>query len=211
MMTRKSGVAALVGLMFLALPIAASAGHDQDDGDDSPQQSWHDNGKHRGWYKHHHDRDDEGWAPPPQAVYPGRPDRPLGWSSGRRVCDHDGDDCHVIAPEPLYRPNWERQYVCDGDRDDCHWTGGAEREYWRDRGGYDYGAQYSWYEAPPPLAYSLARQRDWLISRRQRAMVTIKRMRDRGDSKAAQRLADALHGLDARVNALDRQAGGYDE
>ena len=209
MITKKSSVAALVGLTLLALPIAARAGHDHDDGEDAQQQSWHDNGKHKGWYKHHHDREEEEEsASPPRRVYP---NRPAGWSDGRRVCDSDGDNCRVVAPEPVYRPNWERQYVCDGDRDDCHWTGGGERDYWRDRGGYDYGAPYSWYEARPPSAYSAAQQRDWLISRRQRAMITIKRMRDRGDSKAAGRLANALQGVDARINALDRQAGGYDE
>jgi hypothetical protein len=211
MMTKRSSVAALVGLIFLLLPIGALAGHDHDDGDESPDQSWHDHGKHKGWYKHPHDRDEEEEsAPLPRVVYP---DRPAGWwSNGHRVCDRDGDNCRVSAPEPLYRPNWERRYVCDGDRDDCHWTGGAERDYWRDLGGYDYGAPFSWYEAPPPSAYSAAQQRDWLISRRQHALLTIKRMRDRGDSKAAGRLADALHGLNVRINSLDRQVGGgYDE
>src|SRR5260370_40757876 len=106
MMTKRSSVAALVGLIFLALPIAARAGHDHDDGDDSDHQSWHDNGKHEGWYKHHHhDRDEEEEsAPPPRRFYP---NQPAGWSAGRRVCDADGDNCRMVAPEPIYRPNPE--------------------------------------------------------------------------------------------------------
>ena len=189
MQARKRPFTAIVGMIFLMIPLAAFAGHDHDDGDDA----WHDNGKHNGWYKHHHDRDDENDQ--------GR------WANGRRVCDSDGDDCRTVAPEPLYHPTWEPQYVCDQDRDDCRWTGSAGRNYWRDNGGYDYGAPYSWYEAPPPSTYNLVQRRAWLISRRRHAMVTIARMRERGDSRGAGRLANAVQQLDREINAIDRRVG----
>ncbi len=191
-MNRQSRIAALAVLFMLVVPLVAHAGHDHDDGDQD-RPGWHDNGRHKGWYKHHHHHDDDDDAPPPQQTY----------YPGRQVCDGDGDDCHVIAPEPMVRPHWDNRYVCDGDRDDCHWTSGAGENYWRQNGGYNYGAPYSWYEALPPSALSLEQRRQWLENRRRHAMFTIKSMRERGDSKAAGRMAKSVQTLDRQINALN--------
>ena len=198
MHTRKNRIAALLVLIFLVVPLAAFAGHDHDDGDQQDQdqpENHHDNGRHNGWHKHHHHGDgDDDSAPPPQSTF-----------QGRRDCDSNGDNCHTIAPEPMVRPNRENRYVCDNDRDECHWTNGGDSDYWRNNGGYNYGAPYSWYEDHPPSTYNTAQRRDWLISRRKHAMVTIKHMRERGDSKAAGRMATAVQVLDRQINALDRE------
>jgi hypothetical protein len=196
MINKASGIAGLAALMLLIVPLTAFAGHDHDDGDEQGQQSWHDNGLHKGWYKHHHHHEDEAEPEAEPQPYP-----------GRRVCDADGDDCRIVAPEPQWHPRWDNRYVCDADGDQCHWTNGAAADYWREDGGYDYGAPFSWYEAEPPTTYSLVQRRNWLISRRRRAMVTIKLMRERGDSRGAGRLAKAVQTLNGEINALDRELG----
>ncbi len=66
MTTRKNILAAMVGLAMLAMPVRALAGdHHHRDWDDNPRpQTWHDQGRHNGWFKNHGDRDDyrPGWT-----------------------------------------------------------------------------------------------------------------------------------------------------
>ncbi len=199
-MNRLSRIAVLAALLVIVVPFAAHAGHGHDDDGDQNQSenqgSWHhDNGWHKGWYKHHgHHHDDDDAPPPSNTNFP-----------GQRVCDKDGDECHTVAPEPMVHPNWDNHYVCDHDGDDCHWTNGGGNDYWQQHGGHDYGAPYSWYQAAPPSSYNLAQRRDWLAARRKRAMYTIKSMRERGDSEAAGRMAEAVQGLDRQINAIDKK------
>ncbi len=66
MTTRKNILAAMVGLAMLAMPVRALAGdHHHGNWDDNPRpQTWHDQGRHNGWFKNHGDRDDyrPGWT-----------------------------------------------------------------------------------------------------------------------------------------------------
>ena len=94
-MKAKNWLSIIVGLAILALPAVTLAGHDQDQ-DDGPQPyGWHDEGRHRGWFKHRgpyalgpvEDEDDE--DEDDQGEY-GRL-RPIEPPPLR--CDEDGDDC----------------------------------------------------------------------------------------------------------------------
>jgi hypothetical protein len=90
--SKKSVLSAIACLAMFALPTGALAGHHYDQDDGPRPYAWHDQGRHRGWFKHHHrryavrpieDEDDEGEQ--------GRfrpPERPPDF-----LCDGDGDDC----------------------------------------------------------------------------------------------------------------------
>ena len=85
----KNVLSAIVALAVLALPAIALAGHEHDWNEGSRPFVWHDQGWHRGWFKHHRqvrpaeDEDDQGDYGPF-----GSPERPPAF-----LCDEDGDDC----------------------------------------------------------------------------------------------------------------------
>jgi hypothetical protein len=61
MMTKQKILSALAGLTLLAMPVSAFAGHHDHGWRDSDRPFvGHDNGLHRGWFKHAEDRDDQG-------------------------------------------------------------------------------------------------------------------------------------------------------
>ncbi|MGH7837859.1 MAG: hypothetical protein ACREQC_08555 [Candidatus Binataceae bacterium] len=223
MLSRKQLLSAMAGLAMLAMPVSALAKH-HDDGSNPRPYAWHDQGRHNGWAKHqfaaaapvalarpyyakpriartwdgpnYNQRASRYWATP----------QPIGY---HRACDNDGDDCGLAPNRPAnyWQPGWDRNYHCGADGDDCHWNNNYGPQYWQNNGGYDYGAPYSWYEAQPPANSSLAQQRTWLITRRQRAMGIIARMRARGDSRGAARMVSVVNALDTRIASLNRQLG----
>lgn len=93
MASKKNVLSAMVGLAMLALPAGALAGHHQDWDDHPRPYAWHDQGWHRGWFKHH------------------------GQYAVRPIEDEDEDDqgehCHF---RPSYQPP---AFLCDDDGDDC--------------------------------------------------------------------------------------------
>lgn len=184
-MFRRLILCATIGLA-LSLPTSGFAGHHDHADHDSRPNAPHDQGWHKGWYKHHEERDDD--------------DR-----------DEHFDEYHHYYQQPqvIYRapaPDWRRHHepddddyrrVCDEDGDDCQLV---NQRYW---GGYDYGPPVSYYQGMPPSAYNLSQQHDWLIQRRQRAYQVLAKMRARGDRKAADRMlkvVDQLNGRIARSN-----------
>jgi hypothetical protein len=188
MLRLKSLAAVLLGGLLVGLPASALAGHDHDADDNyyaRPNQP-HDNGWHKGWYKHHHG--------PVPADYD-------------QACDGDGDECRAVPNvAPTYQP-WEHNYVCDADGDDCHWANNWAPNYWHRNGGYNYGAPYSWYQASPPSNWNLVQQRNWLISRRHHAMEVMAKMRARGDRDGTNRMLGVYNNLNSRINRIDRQVG----
>ena len=186
---RRLILCATIGLS-LSLPTSGLAGHHDNEDHDSRPNAPHDQGWHKGWYKHHEERDDD---------------------------DRDYSDeyhRHYHQPEVRYRaaaPDGRRRYeddddnyrrICDEDGDDCHV---ANEHYW---GGYDYGPPASYYQGMPPSAYNLGQQRDWLIQRRQQGYYVLAKMRARGDRKAANRMLKVINGLDARIAANNRRMAG---
>jgi hypothetical protein len=95
--------------------------------------------------------------------------------------------------------------MCDNDGDNCHWTQGYGSQYWRSRGGHDYGPPFAWYRAEAPGNYNLERRRAWLIRRRQVAHSTMEQMRVRGDKDAQQRLGSVIDDLNSRISTINRQ------
>jgi hypothetical protein len=209
---------AMAGIAMLALPVSAFAGHRHDNRFAERPYAEHDRGFHNGWSRP---------APPIQFARPiyrqqvrqfMAPPRPIGWN----------DEWREEAPEHAWqgggRPNYWAQrrfpgsaYGCDADGDDCgqpnyRWRSDYRQQY---QPSYedddDYGGQpYSWYSQSAPSGYNLTQRRDWLVARRQRAMFVIAQLRARGNSRAAGRLARAVNGLNAQINAIDRQSGyGY--
>lgn len=66
MLSRRGAISAMVGAAMLAMPVSAFASHQDHDFRGRPQ-AWHDQGEHRGWFKH--DRDDDhfrGFRPAPR-------------------------------------------------------------------------------------------------------------------------------------------------
>jgi hypothetical protein len=191
MLGRKTVFSAILALAMMTLPPSALAGHDQDSDDHPRANAWHDHGWHKGWDKHHENRDDD----------QGEDEHHHHWNhreadedDSQRVCD----DCRMV-------PNRGPTYSCDEDGDDCHLV---NQRYW---GGYDYGPPVPYYESMPPSAYNLAQQRDWLIQRRQQAYYVLAKMRARHDRNAANRMLKVVDGLNARI-ARDNQLmsrGGY--
>ena len=89
MNSKKKALSVVVALAILTLPAVTLAGHGHDS-DEGPQPfPWHDQGWHRGWFKHHRhvrkawDEDDQG-----DYSHVG----PVGWPPAF-LCDADGDDC----------------------------------------------------------------------------------------------------------------------
>jgi hypothetical protein len=87
----KSILSALAGMAMLALPASALAGHHHEWNGNQRPFAWHDQGEHRGWFKHHgydarpvrvEDEDDEGE----------HCRRPVERTPAF-LCDDDGDDC----------------------------------------------------------------------------------------------------------------------
>ena len=112
--------------------------------------------------------------------------------------DDEGEHCHF---RPSYQPP---AFVCDDDGDDCE---PANQGY----GDDDYRPPLSYYQAEPPVGYSLIQQRNWLIQRRRAAYNALHMMQVRYDERAARRLLTVIHSLDARI-AHDNQllaGGGY--
>jgi hypothetical protein len=143
-----------------------------------------------------------------------------------RVCDPDGDDCRWVANQPAgysrqcdpegddcwWAPgrfgNWNSHYACDADGDNCRWASGYAPQYWRNHGGYDYGAPFAWYQADPPGGYNLARRRNWLLRRRQVSYAVLQQMRARGDGDGQRRMEAVIANLNTRIARLDHR-GGY--
>ena len=143
--------------------------------------------------------------------------------SQHRICDADGDDCRSVPNAPAgyhqqcdrdrdhcwwvsnNQHNWNSHYACDADGDDCHWTQGYGSQYWRTRGGYDYGPPFAWYRAEPPGHFSLQRRREWLIKRRRIAYSEMQKMRSRGDTDAQQRLQSVIEELNSRIGQINRK------
>jgi hypothetical protein len=182
-MSKKNVLSAMIVLAMLALPGSALAGHHHRDWDDGPRPfAWHDQGLHRGWFKH------RGY---------GRP----GWGDVRAVEDEDDEDENENG---RFKPRYVAPaFSCDEDGDDCE---PVNQGY---SGGYDYGPPISSYEAVPPSGDSLIQQRDWLIQRRHRAYYVLARMQARHDSHAVHRISTVIRLLNARI-ARDNQllAGG---
>jgi hypothetical protein len=91
MTTNRTALSAIAGIAMLVLPVSALAGHHHDRDDDPRPYAWHDQGRHRGWFKHHQQ----------YAV--------------RRAEDEDDEGAHSHL-----RPSEEPPaFLCDGDGDDC--------------------------------------------------------------------------------------------
>ncbi len=185
MTSKKNVLSAMVGLAMLALPASVLAGHHDRDRDDNPRPfAWHDQGWHRGWFKHH-----------------GYENRPAWGYAASPIDDEDDEDehCHF---RPRYQPP---AFSCDQDGDDCE---PASPGNW---GGNEYGPPISYYQAEPPPGYSLIQQRNWLIQQRQRSYYALGLMRARHDGRAAGRILTVIHSLDARIARDNRllAGGGY--
>jgi len=163
-----------MGLVMLALPASALAGHHHDWDDHPRPLTRHDQGWHRGWFTHQSYRGSEPWG------YP------------RLVEDEDEDECN-------YRPPG---FLEDDDEDE-----GGQPPY----GASYYGPPLSFYQAEPPAGYSLLRQRDWLLQRRQRAYYVLALMRARHDRHAAHRIEIVIRSLNARIARVNQllAGGGY--
>ena len=201
-MLSKSALSALAGIALMALPAAALAwqpgiqfvkhheGHHRvcdGDGDDCHWVADVPPGYHR---QCDADGDDCRW------VHNGRGH----WHKHQR-CDEDGDDCRWVGGNP----HWDRHYQCDADGDDCHWAGDYGPQYWRQHGGYNYGAPLQWYQSEAPASYNLAQRRDWLIRRRQVADNVLKQMRARGDVDAQRRMQAVIGDLNGRIARVNHQ------
>jgi len=224
MLSHQKILSAMAGLTMLVLPVSAFAGHHNDRVDQGPRGGGfqhaahqggfqrpfapHDQGFHNGWAKHQ--------VGPAPFVNNGRywatPRVAQTWPVGQNWYDrHEDWDENHHGRDYWARPNqWNdgdrddwgrRNYQCDADGDDCHWNRDWGNRYWRNNGGYNYGAPYSWYDESAPAGYAPQQQLSWLMARRQRAMVIIAQMRARGDSRGAARMV-------AAVNRLDRRIGG---
>jgi hypothetical protein len=202
----------MAGLAMLAIPVSALA-HPKDFRDDPRPFAAHDQGWHRGWFKHQAEGPMSPTRPfayrndyvPPAAYYnqalrrdEWREDawrqnawRRNAWNNGagyRRGCDADGDDC-----EGSYNPGY--------------WNNGGG--YYHNGGGYAYNEDESpgWYSMAPLTGMGVPQQQAWLIAKRQRVMVAIARLRARGDSRGAQRLVPVVNAFNRRIARLNNGLG----
>lgn len=189
MWSKKGAISAMIGAAMLAVPVSALAAHHDHDGDfHGRPQAWHDQGEHRGWFKH--DRDDHfrGFRPvlgsreyPPRIGEVAPPPRMVYWN-----------------PEPYQPAPPPARYHHIVADDDCNWGG-----------GYNYGQPMSYYNAYPPAGYGASQQASWLLQRRQQAYVVLAKMRARGDRNAANRMLGVINNLNARINRLNGRGIAY--
>jgi len=185
MLSTKKVVSAMIGLAMLALPTTALAGHHEDRGERARPYTQHDNGWHRGWFKH------QGPAPI-HGIRPGWQNQNwqnqnYGYTPTNPWWRHDGDGDN-------YRQAWRQEPDAD-DYNNGNWGS-----------NYNYGQPPSYYSAVPPYGYGNSQQLSWLLQRRQAALANLNLMRARGDSRAAARMVQVLNGLNARIRRLQ---GGY--
>lgn len=131
---------------------------------------------------------------------------PTAAFAGHHDHDHfDGPRWHH-GPEHGWRGDWHDRGWHNGwdrheddDDNDNGWRGDQE---WGNR-GWNYNANNYGYV---PGGYYNPNQMNSLIAQRQRAMIELQRMRARGDSRAAARMATIVQGLDGRIAGA---RGGY--
>ena len=178
MISKQRILSALAGIALLAMPVSAFAGH-HDHGWRDSQRPFvgHDNGLHRGWFKHAEDRDDQG----------------ENEDYGRRGYYQPGYQ-QYSAPAYEYR-RWNH---AEPDTDEYRGN------YWGSDN--DYGEAPSWYDAEPPSTWGFSQRQSFLLERRQRAYYVLARMRARGDRHAANRMQTVINRLNAQVNNGGRRA-----
>jgi len=204
MLSRKQILSAMAGVAMMAMPVSALAKHHDDNNNPRPN-AYRAQSIHNGWDKHRLA------AAEPVAIahrYYAEPRVAPTWYGHNY---NQGPGHYWAEPRPIawngYQPGWDRNYRCDAGGYSCQWANNNGSQYWQNNGGYNYGAPYSWYEAQPPANMGIEQQRAWLISRRERAMGIIARMRARGDSRGANRMVGIVRNLDQRIASLNRQMG----
>jgi hypothetical protein len=149
---------------------------------------------------HHHDGDDS---------------RPYAWHDHgwHRGWDRHHDDWRRDEWRHFDHPAENHNLVCDADGDDCRPAYGYEGYGWRHPANPYYGTGY--YGAPitpyagPANAANPQNYRSRLLQRRAQTVAMINRMRARGDSRAAARLADQLNRIDASLRTVNRRNGAF--
>lgn len=179
MLSTKKVVSAMLGLAMLALPATVLASHHEDRGHNARPYAQHDNGSHKGWTNHREDGLVRG-------VRPGWQNQNYGYAATNPWWRHHRDGYGAVP--------WQQPYGYNNYNGNNYWGS-----------NYDYGQPPSYYEELPPSGYGSGQQLSWLLQRRQAALVNLNRMRARGDSRAAGRMAQVLNGLDARIRS---QGGG---
>jgi hypothetical protein len=146
-------VAAIVGVGTLAIPARALA-HGWDHDGDGWRHQRHDNGLHRGWYKHRGEDEEEeheggGYYRQPYGNGYGEPDGDEGYPRNLPNYGYNSNGSINGMVNPRHPGLY---WACDSQGHHCHWArrSGATYRYRQTRvnPGYPYGGWYNGYNTP---------------------------------------------------------------